>query len=232
MYILSRLKETIKIEPISFSKDRETAIRDEINRKYTNKVLPDLGLCVALFDIERSSEGIILHGDGCIYHKIIFRLVVFKPFIDEVVLGKVTRSSREGIKISLGFFDDCWIPSYRLPANCAFDPARNEFYWVPPQDENDTGANIEQTPEDERFYIIAGETIRARVISEVFNDTTPKVPPKAPSAQAADAPPPPAGPPPYRLECSIQEEGLGLLDWWKAPAEEEGGEEAQEGEMS
>lgn len=81
--------------------------------------------------------------------------------------------------VSLGFFDDCWIPSYRLPANCALwaysypqvlytrlhfsrydhsDPARNEFYWVPPQDENDTGANIEQTPEDERFYIIAGET--------------------------------------------------------------------------
>lgn len=33
------------------------------------QVLPDLGLCVALFDIERASEGIILHGDGCIYHK-------------------------------------------------------------------------------------------------------------------------------------------------------------------
>lgn len=33
------------------------------------QVLPNLGLCIALFDIEKSSEGIILHGDGCIYHK-------------------------------------------------------------------------------------------------------------------------------------------------------------------
>jgi hypothetical protein len=38
------------------------------------------------------------------------------------------------------------------------DASRNEFYWVPPQDEEDAGADIEQTPEDERFYIIANET--------------------------------------------------------------------------
>lgn len=123
-------------------------------------------------------------------------------------------------------FNSAHLSVILLTSLCHSDPARNEFYWVPPQDEEDTGANIEETPEDERFYIIAGETcvyllrvwtncfkleltfrylhsIRARVISEIFNDITPKVAPKAPSAQAADAPPPPAGPPPYRLEVSL-----------------------------
>lgn len=31
-------------------------------------------------------------------YSVIFRLVVFKPFIDEIILAKVSRSSREGIK--------------------------------------------------------------------------------------------------------------------------------------
>ncbi|CAD6579912.1 MAG: DNA-directed RNA polymerase III subunit rpc25 [Cyphobasidiales sp. Tagirdzhanova-0007] len=229
MLLTTYFKDTIKIQPQHFGKDRELALKDEINRKYANKVLPDVGLCVSLFDIEDSSEGIILHGDGCIYHK-----VVFKPSIDEALLGRVGSSSREGIKFTLGFFDDCWIPEYRLPQNCAFDPTRSEFYWVPPVNEEDSGENIEQVPEEERFYIIAGETIRVRVVSEVFSDTTPKVAPKAPAATGAGPAPNPApsetGPPPYRIECSIAEPGLGLLDWWSGQGE--GEELAESGNMA
>jgi len=193
---------------------------------------------VSLYDIQDSSEGIVLHGDGCVYHKAIFRLIVFKPFIDEIILGKVGSSSKDGVKFSLGFFDDCWIPAYRLMPNCAFDPKRSEFYWVPTADENADGADLEKTPEDERYYILQGETVRVRVISEVFNDVTPKAPPKAPIAAAAAGPgqpapepaPIPAGPPPYRLECSMQEDGFGLLDWWKDAAPEEG-EEGEGGDQ-
>ena len=69
------------------------------------------------------------------------------------------------------------------------DPTRSEFFWVPPQDEDDTGSSIDQTPEDERFYIITNELIRARIVSETFSDVTPKVAPKAiaPAAPAAAA---------------------------------------------
>ena len=67
-----------------------------------------------------------------------------------------------------------------VPARCAHsDPARSEFYWVPPTSETDDGSSLSSVPEDERFYIITGETIRLRVVSEVFSDVTPKVAPKA-----------------------------------------------------
>ncbi|KAL7005261.1 DNA-directed RNA polymerase III complex subunit Rpc25 [Cystobasidiomycetes sp. EMM_F5] len=220
MFIISRLKDTVQIQAHNFGKDREVALKDELNKKYANKVLPQVGLCVALFDIEESSEGIILYGDGCVYHKVIFRIIVFKPFIDEVVLGKVARSSKEGIRVTLGFFDDCWIPDYRLPPNCSFDAARSEFFWAANAEDGATRAEVDATPEDERFYIIAGEVIRIRVLAEEFYDVMPKVAPKV--IQPAQGGPtqttatPTAavhsGPPPYRL----QEAGLGLLDWWKA----------------
>ena len=37
---------------------------------------------------------------------------------------------------------------------------------------------------------------------------------------AANSAPAVTGPPPYRLEASIQEPGLGMLDWWKGSGEE------------
>lgn len=44
-----------------------------------------------------------------------------------------------------------------LPASRS-DPKRSEFYWVPSAEDDETGQDIEKTPEDERFYILAGET--------------------------------------------------------------------------
>lgn len=246
MYILTRLKDTLKIEPTDFGKDTETALKHEINRKYTNKVLPNVGLCVAMFEIDDCSEGIILQGDGSIFYKVIFRMVVFKPFADEILLGKVSKSSRDGVKFSLNFFDDCWIPHWRLPPNTAFDPTRSEWYWVPEaEDDEGNPVNLAKVPEDERFYIIAGETIRVRITSESFNDTTPKSAPKPPpptqgptgptgagtgapdtyaDAHAQAAASAPAGPPAYSIEASIQEQGLGLLNWWIVPEQEDGAE--------
>ena len=171
--------------------------------------------------------------------------------------------------VSLNFFDDCWIPHWRLPPNTALcvplspqistpdsanllpltncsDPTRSEWYWVPEaEDDEGNPVNLAKVPEDERFYIIAGETIRVRITSESFNDTTPKSAPKPPpptqgptgptgagtgapdthaDAHAQAAPSAPSGPPAYSIEASIQEQGLGLLNWWIVPEQDDGAE--------
>ena len=139
----------MKVTPVVFKKDRETAIRDEINRKYTNKVgscqllwsgfdlTPYCRSCLildyallssTLRDPQRESSFMVmaasitrvgrmtlsvflpvLKADFYVI-TVIFRLVVFKPFIDEVVLAKVSRSSREGIK-SRSILSTCWLRS-------------------------------------------------------------------------------------------------------------------------
>jgi DNA-directed RNA polymerase III subunit RPC8 len=38
-----------------------------------------------------------------------FRLIVFRPFIGEVLSGKVLSQSPLGIRVSMGFFDDITI---------------------------------------------------------------------------------------------------------------------------
>lgn len=42
-------------------------------------------------------------------------MIMFRPVEGEVLVGKVLSSNRNGIRVTLEFLEDVWIPSY----NCA-----------------------------------------------------------------------------------------------------------------
>ena len=48
--------------------DPEQALVDELNKKYANRVLHDIGLCVCVFDLAEASEGKVRYGDGFLWY--------------------------------------------------------------------------------------------------------------------------------------------------------------------
>lgn len=90
------------------------------------------GLCICLYDILYCGKALIRHGDGCAYLPVKFRLIVFRPFIGEILTGKIQSLSHLGMKgfifrnnkpfnlkiVSMGFFDDIFIPKGLLWENC------------------------------------------------------------------------------------------------------------------
>lgn len=48
---------------------------------------------------------------------VFFRMVVFRPFIGEVLVGKIASSSPNGIRVTLQFFDDIVIPAEWMKEN-------------------------------------------------------------------------------------------------------------------
>ena len=137
MFILLTIKDVIRIEPSKFAEEHipvgfgtnlsnvaQTLIK-EINRKYSNKVILDYGLCISFFDFIRIEPGKIYPGDGAshnegnqidFYFKLVeFRMILFRPVEGEVIVGKVLSSNKNGIRVSLEFTEDVWIPSY----NCS-----------------------------------------------------------------------------------------------------------------
>lgn len=63
-----------------------------------------------MFDVLEADDPYVHSGEAAVIVKVKFRLVVFRPFVGEVLEGKVRGSSEEGIHVSLGFFDDILIP--------------------------------------------------------------------------------------------------------------------------
>ncbi|KAG4306329.1 hypothetical protein PORY_000317 [Pneumocystis oryctolagi] len=97
-FLLTVLSDTIRLVPSTFQKQTMMALKDEINMKFANKVMINTGLCICLFDILYCGKALIKYGDGSAYVSVKFRLIVFRPFIGEVLTGKIQSVSHLGIK--------------------------------------------------------------------------------------------------------------------------------------
>ncbi|KIJ55480.1 hypothetical protein M422DRAFT_220177 [Sphaerobolus stellatus SS14] len=209
MFQLSTIKDTVAIQPTYFSLPAEKAIKQELNKKYANRVLQDVGLGICIFDLVSVGEGKVRYGDGCYWYQVTFRLVLFRPFASEVILARVKSSSEEGIRLTIDFFDDLYIPIAYLPQPCAFDPNEQAYFWLPDSDLTSTTEMLD-TPLTSRMYIDRNELARVRVESDEFFDDEPG-PPKAAEGVVVQKPPKRS---PFQIICSMAEQGLGPVSWW------------------
>lgn len=57
----------------------------------------NVGLCIALYDITNLQESYIFPGDGASHTRVSFRYIVFRPFVEEILTGKIRSCSQEGV---------------------------------------------------------------------------------------------------------------------------------------
>lgn len=188
------------------------------------QILQDVGLCISVHDIQKASEGRVRWGDGCLYYTVLFRLVVFRPFTNEVLVGRISSSTSEAIRVSMGFFDDIYIPPHLLPTPSAFDYQEQAWFWLLDPASDEHCADPLLSAPEERMYLDVGETIRFAIESDNFFDLEPgpavgegklgETPqgvgsiPGAPGAKGA------ANYSSYKIIGSIAGQGLGLVSWW------------------
>lgn len=197
MFILSELTDLIRILPQNFNLATPTALKDEIHIKYSNKVISNLGLGISVWDILEIKDGMLKPGDGGSYVEVKFRLIVWKPFVGEVLSGWVADCTPEGIKVRMEFFDDIFIPKNYIFENSVFKPADKAWVWEP--------------DEETKLYIDVNEMIRFRVEEEVFANIKPKL---SSEALALDSEQEQQRAPPYALIASCQTDGMGCTLWW------------------
>jgi DNA-directed RNA polymerase III subunit RPC8 len=118
MFVLTTLEETVRIMPNKLHLPPRESITEDLNEKLANKVIVDVGLCITLYDIIEVGESFLRQGDPAAQTRVKFRFVVFRPFIGETLIGKVRSCSRDGVHVSLGFFDDILLSPEYLPNPC------------------------------------------------------------------------------------------------------------------
>ncbi|KAJ7493341.1 RNA polymerase III subunit Rpc25-domain-containing protein [Mycena galericulata] len=217
MFNLAILKDTVAVHPSDFGGPPEQAIIAELNKKYANRILHDVGLCICVFDITEAGEGKVRYGDGFLWYKVIFRMVIFRPFQSEVILAKVMSSDQNGIRLSLDFFDDIYIPVHYLPYPNAFDPNERAHFWLPNSEAKPN--ELLDSPTAERMWIDKGEVVRVRVESDEFYDDEPGPIKMSDGVQVVREVQSRA---PFTVTCSMGEQGLGPTAWWNAAQIEDG----------
>ncbi|KAL5604323.1 hypothetical protein BROUX41_002296 [Berkeleyomyces rouxiae] len=196
MFILA-IADLVQIAPDDFSKRSRDAIEDNINAKYSNRVIQSIGLCICLYDLLWASEGLIGHGDGLVNVNVEFRVVVFRPFRGEVMLGRIRSSTPQGIYLRTDFFDDIFVDCDSLPAGVEYDHQNQNWVWS--YEDPDSGSV-------ENLIMDNNEMVRFQVIDEEWHDQTPDGPSQADDPSLRKAP--------YKIKGSMAKEGLGICYWW------------------
>ena len=159
MFQLSRLEDdNVKILPENLGKPTLEAIVEVIERLYVDKVIRDLGLVITLYDVVSVEGGTVYPGEGSAHFKVVFRVVVFRPFVGEVLEATLKRSDEEGLRVSLGFFDDVFVPAHLLQDPSNFDDKEKLWVWE------------YQGDAKQKMHFDLEEKIRVRVQSVRFPD--------------------------------------------------------------
>eukprot|EP00475_Leptophrys_vorax_P032346 TRINITY_DN4979_c0_g1_i2.p1 TRINITY_DN4979_c0_g1~~TRINITY_DN4979_c0_g1_i2.p1 ORF type:complete len:228 (-),score=67.14 TRINITY_DN4979_c0_g1_i2:1166-1849(-) len=222
MFIRLGIEDTIKIRCYQLESGKFSEhLEDELHAKYSNKVIPGQGLVIAVRDYEHIGSPFIYPGQGNVHIKVKFGVIVFRPFVDEIMQGSIRFSDPTGMLISTGFFEDVFIPKDELPKPAHFNEL--EGLWVWKYDEND-------------LYFEQNEMVRFRVTSVRYLDRNGKDEEKDNNDSAATTTSTTsknqqsleAMTPVMKVLGSMIEPGLGPPRWWQdEQVEEEQDDEAQ-----
>mmetsp|Transcript_20684 Transcript_20684/g.47469 ORF Transcript_20684/g.47469 Transcript_20684/m.47469 type:complete len:103 (+) Transcript_20684:119-427(+) len=101
MFTLVLIDDDIPIKPTDLRNELLIQLKKEIQCKYVDRVLPEVGLCIEFYDFVRIKDAPIYPGDGKLacgepYVKVEFHLIIFRPMIDEWLVGCVQESTTSG----------------------------------------------------------------------------------------------------------------------------------------
>ncbi|RKP04274.1 hypothetical protein CXG81DRAFT_8398 [Caulochytrium protostelioides] len=209
MFQLAQMQCSVRVQPKDWEKTRTQAITDELNKKYANKILHNVGLCIQVFDLLHVTEAVVhLCQDGAYQVTADFRLVVFRAFTGEILTGTVMSASPEdGLRISMGFFDDIYVPLACMKPGCVYDQGEGVYVWK---------------YEGEDLFLDRDEPIRFQVLMDDFVDVGPVA--ELHLAEGKELPAP------YTITASIADDGLGLLSWWDQADEDDEAADEDAGE--
>ena len=102
MFYKLEIKDHIRVPPELFGLNREEAVIERIKTEYDGYVSKELGIVINVSEIKEIGDGIIIPGDGASYYEAVFDLIIFRPELQEVVLGKIKDITDFGAFINIG----------------------------------------------------------------------------------------------------------------------------------
>ena len=105
MYYELKAEDTVRVPPSMLVMKLKDAITKILREKYERRLFRDLGMIVAVEDVDVGEQGTVIPGDGGIYYKVQFNALSFLPHVNEVFAGQVREIVEFGAFASIGPLD-------------------------------------------------------------------------------------------------------------------------------
>ncbi len=102
MFYLMEIEDYIRVEPKLFGLPTLEAVKKQLQELYKDYFDKELGAVIGVVDVEQVGEGIIIPGDGAAYYNSKFKLITWKPEMQELVFGIISEITNFGAFMDIG----------------------------------------------------------------------------------------------------------------------------------
>ncbi len=102
MFYITTVEDYVRVDPKLFGMPTLEAVQDQLNETYADYYDKELGSVVSIIDVLNVGEGVIIPGDGAAYYKTTFKILTWKPEMQEVIYGVVSEIASFGAFLNMG----------------------------------------------------------------------------------------------------------------------------------
>ncbi len=102
MFYLTEVEDYIRVEPKLFGLPTIESVEQQLKETYTDYYDKEIGKVVMIIEVKEVGEGVIIPGDGATYYRSRFKLLVWRPELQELAYGIVSEITNFGAFIDLG----------------------------------------------------------------------------------------------------------------------------------
>ncbi|OGJ13195.1 DNA-directed RNA polymerase [Candidatus Pacearchaeota archaeon RBG_19FT_COMBO_34_9] len=102
MFYLTEVEDYIRVEPRLFGLPTAESVEKQLKETYSDYYDREIGKIISVIEVLEIGEGVIIPGDGAAYYHSRFKLLVWKPEVQELVYGIISEITTFGAFIDLG----------------------------------------------------------------------------------------------------------------------------------
>jgi len=102
MFYVVEIEDYVRVEPKLFGLKTSDAVAKQLQETYANYHDKEIGEVIGIISVLEVGNGIIIPGDGAAYYNSKFKLIVWKPELQELVYGLIDEITNFGAFINLG----------------------------------------------------------------------------------------------------------------------------------
>jgi DNA-directed RNA polymerase subunit E' len=102
MFYLTEVEDYIRVDPKLFGLPTMESVEQQLKETYADYYDKEIGKVIAIINVLEVGEGVIIPGDGATYYRSRFKLLVWKPELQELVYGVISEITNFGAFIDLG----------------------------------------------------------------------------------------------------------------------------------
>jgi DNA-directed RNA polymerase subunit E' len=102
MFYITEIEDHIRVEPKLFGLSTADAVTNQLKETYKDYYDRELGKAISVVEVLEIGDGVIIPGDGAVYYASRFKLLAWKPELQELVSGVISEIANFGAFIDLG----------------------------------------------------------------------------------------------------------------------------------